>query len=786
MLSLALYLYFPMLLFDVLPYLCIYTFDWIVFFLPPKQSARSRSTRRVNHVFSRFVLHHSSSPQALPGDFMQPASSRSQSRTSRTHERTNAAPSSSPPPRASTSSSSRASAPPSKRARLGSRAPSRAGSVSVDPLNELHSLRKDSSQRLLDSWNQLAERYARPLDQDDIIDLRTKSIVLDAGALRGTADTYDFGALTKQAETEAAEDEGEGDDFDELDLLGQEPDISGGLQGKLPNIPPVRVMDPSDAADLREFMELEQRRREQFGDVDGDDIVFTRPKLSSSGTGVNGSSTLITGASSSKPKPPRIPPSAPVEPPPDDDDSVDEFSAWEPNDATYVYLDNDGESNFEDTSTGLLSDDQLLPPPSSSPPPDFPPFDIPSSPLPSSRPSSSAPSPPRASHSRTRTSRLVVDSDRESSPEIEIIPVRSSPVKKLASSATFTSRAAVSLSSTKLANRPAPSKSHVLQLQTPPRSTSLTSLGTSSPFSEPPRAGRPSVRPQRPISDGSGSESEELDILTARARRPVSQAPALKRKTPVQKPPVDTSMHSPVQVRCMSILSAFQVSPVSQSPEHLVGRNKPRRRRDQASDAHDERTPDWDLSSARSSSPLEHRRTRRDPTLNKSVSQIRSAPAKESTPAASQPVSMPHRNKGKAVARSYPSPDRRSRSDTDSPPPQRVAPRRMTGRRPASPSTSSWDESEIPLSRERERAQRHPVARKRKRVSSDEGSPVLRKESHAPRRRPSLDRNDRVTLGNGRERLHRGDRRGGGHASGKSYPPLTMCLLLLICHRGLF
>jgi hypothetical protein len=36
MLSLALYLYFPMLLFDVLPYLCIYTFDWIVFFFASK------------------------------------------------------------------------------------------------------------------------------------------------------------------------------------------------------------------------------------------------------------------------------------------------------------------------------------------------------------------------------------------------------------------------------------------------------------------------------------------------------------------------------------------------------------------------------------------------------------------------------------------------------------------------------------------------------------------------------------------------------------------------------
>ncbi|KAI0252001.1 hypothetical protein BJV78DRAFT_1206313, partial [Lactifluus subvellereus] len=64
---------------------------------------------------------------------------------------------------------------PSKRQRHAS-TPSSSSSLPSTPSRDrsgvdFHQARFESSMRLKDAWAQLAQRYARPLDEDDIIDL---------------------------------------------------------------------------------------------------------------------------------------------------------------------------------------------------------------------------------------------------------------------------------------------------------------------------------------------------------------------------------------------------------------------------------------------------------------------------------------------------------------------------------------------------------------------------------------------------------------------------------------
>ncbi|KDQ62415.1 hypothetical protein JAAARDRAFT_189742 [Jaapia argillacea MUCL 33604] len=182
---------------------------------------------------------------------------------------------------------------PPKRART-SRAPSSSlsGTPAQDPALDLHSARRDSSLRVLSIWSQLAEKYTRRLDEDDIIDLRTNSVIKDHGVLRGTDNQYEVGFFADAEEDErnqtdggsegagAQTEEGE-DDVDEIDAFAPEADISDELElERMRNkVPPVQEMNPADAEDLREFLATEQRRREILGDEedsseDGLDLRF--------------------------------------------------------------------------------------------------------------------------------------------------------------------------------------------------------------------------------------------------------------------------------------------------------------------------------------------------------------------------------------------------------------------------------------------------------------------------------------------------------------------------------
>ncbi|KZT12046.1 uncharacterized protein LAESUDRAFT_720016 [Laetiporus sulphureus 93-53] len=175
--------------------------------------------------------------------------------------------------------------PPAKRPRhastpLSAFSVSTASSSRIDPSDDIEEKKKASLQRLLNTWTQLAERYSRPLDEDDIIDLRDGSLFKDRGVLRNLSKTYEVGCFIEDEILQDAIDgssDGGGalteDEVDEIDAFAPEANISDELElekEKL-QVPPVRERDPADAEDLREFLEAEQQRREQFGDVEEDD-----------------------------------------------------------------------------------------------------------------------------------------------------------------------------------------------------------------------------------------------------------------------------------------------------------------------------------------------------------------------------------------------------------------------------------------------------------------------------------------------------------------------------------
>ena len=131
--------------------------------------------------------------------------------------------------------------------------------------------------RLRDAWAQLAERYARPLDEDDIIDLREARILKDRGVVRGLRTQLSFGDISApdeepghDASSEAggahSEDE---EDFDEIDTLSSRgPRVQNRLEAQLRRVKPLRDLDSDDEDDLKDFLEAERRTREEFGPVD--------------------------------------------------------------------------------------------------------------------------------------------------------------------------------------------------------------------------------------------------------------------------------------------------------------------------------------------------------------------------------------------------------------------------------------------------------------------------------------------------------------------------------------
>jgi hypothetical protein len=131
--------------------------------------------------------------------------------------------------------------------------------------------------RLRDAWGQLAQRYACPLDEDDIIDLRDAKIFKDRGVVRNLNAQINFGDISvpDEPENDANSDAGvvhseDEDDFDEIDTLSHGSRTQNMLEAQLRRVKPLRDLDSEDEDDLRDFLEAERRTREEFGPVDDD------------------------------------------------------------------------------------------------------------------------------------------------------------------------------------------------------------------------------------------------------------------------------------------------------------------------------------------------------------------------------------------------------------------------------------------------------------------------------------------------------------------------------------
>jgi hypothetical protein len=154
-----------------------------------------------------------------------------------------------------------------------------------EPLPDLQKEREASALRLLDVWSQLADRYTRRLDEDDIVDIRTGQIVKDNGVIRKSR-VLKFGASSepknKNENHGAIEDGGVGggeDDDDELNFFapvnGESDEVNLDMDGR--SVPPVAPHDPRDAEDLRQFMEAERIRKEACGSESEDDFESVPP-----------------------------------------------------------------------------------------------------------------------------------------------------------------------------------------------------------------------------------------------------------------------------------------------------------------------------------------------------------------------------------------------------------------------------------------------------------------------------------------------------------------------------
>jgi hypothetical protein len=142
---------------------------------------------------------------------------------------------------------------------------------------DFHQARFESTKRLRDAWAQLAERYACPLDEDDIIDLRDATILKDRGVVRNLNTHINFGDISvpDEPENDASSDAGvvhseDEDDIDEIDTLSHGPRTQNTLEAQLRRVKPLRDLDSEDEDDLLDFLDAEKRTRDEFGPVDDD------------------------------------------------------------------------------------------------------------------------------------------------------------------------------------------------------------------------------------------------------------------------------------------------------------------------------------------------------------------------------------------------------------------------------------------------------------------------------------------------------------------------------------
>ncbi|KAG8716579.1 hypothetical protein FRC09_015533 [Ceratobasidium sp. 395] len=143
--------------------------------------------------------------------------------------------------------------------------------------------RRRASARVMSLWESLAARYARPLDEDDEIDILTGKIYKDRGVLRAASDrgwrigSFGeaieveplFGASETETETGTSECDGTAE---EEDTAGETEDADEG-EDSFETLsydwqfrelaPPRPELSPQDAEDLKEFLAAERNIQEE-------------------------------------------------------------------------------------------------------------------------------------------------------------------------------------------------------------------------------------------------------------------------------------------------------------------------------------------------------------------------------------------------------------------------------------------------------------------------------------------------------------------------------------------
>ncbi|KAG8821764.1 hypothetical protein FRC17_009740, partial [Serendipita sp. 399] len=133
----------------------------------------------------------------------------------------------------------------------------------------LEEQRKASRQRVLAVWGGLEKRYSRSLDDDDIVDLESLTLIQDAGTLKRLGD-FPFGSL---ATIEASEDEDYGDEEDELGDWDNTRFSAEAARRQNQIAFPTRRWTEEDERDLQAFMRAERERREEEEWVSDEDAA---------------------------------------------------------------------------------------------------------------------------------------------------------------------------------------------------------------------------------------------------------------------------------------------------------------------------------------------------------------------------------------------------------------------------------------------------------------------------------------------------------------------------------
>ncbi|KAJ7044154.1 hypothetical protein C8F04DRAFT_691078 [Mycena alexandri] len=136
-------------------------------------------------------------------------------------------------------------APPRKRQRRSSTPRRSRASSSASP-DDLKLEREASATRMVNVWANLAAKYSRLIDEDDIVDLVT---VKDRGVLSAEISwKFPRSSDTEDVDESTGTDEDDEDDVDELDAFTRPEEVVAHLDWTaVQPVPPVREMDPADA-----------------------------------------------------------------------------------------------------------------------------------------------------------------------------------------------------------------------------------------------------------------------------------------------------------------------------------------------------------------------------------------------------------------------------------------------------------------------------------------------------------------------------------------------------------